>query len=81
MRAKQALLAFRKQEKKEDIVMMFISFVVFLTCLVWVILFMLSVIISIILGLFGIILTPIIWAVKFMLALLLASFIMALIIA
>lgn len=61
--------------------MMFISFVVFLTCLVWVILFMLSVIISIILGLFGIILTPIIWAVKFMLALLLASFIMALIIA
>ena len=80
MRAKQALLAFRKQEK-EDVVMMFISFVVFLTCLVWVILFMLSVIISIILGLFGIILTPIIWAVKFMLALLLASFIMALIIA
>lgn len=61
--------------------MMFISFVVFLTCLVWVILFMLSVIISIILGLFGIILTPIIWAVKFMLALLLASFIVALIIA
>lgn len=61
--------------------MMFISFVVFLTCLVWVILFMLSVVISIILGLFGIILTPIIWAVKFMLALLLASFIMALIIA
>ena len=61
--------------------MMFISFVVFLTCLVWVILFMLSVIISIILGLFGIILTPIIWAVKFMLALLLAPFIMALIIA
>lgn len=61
--------------------MMFISVVVFLTCLVWVILFMLSVIISIILGLFGIILTPIIWAVKFMLALLLASFIMALIIA
>ena len=60
---------------------MFITFVVFLTCLVWVILFMLSVIISIILGLFGIILTPIIWAVKFMLALLLASFIMALIIA
>ena len=80
MRAKQALLAFHKQEK-EDIVMMFISFVVFLTCLVWVILFMVSVIISIILGLFGIILTPIIWAVKFMLALLLASFIMALIIA
>lgn len=62
--------------------MMFISFVVFLTCLVWVILFMLSVIISIILGLFGIILTPIIWAVKFMLVLLLlASFITALIIA
>ena len=60
---------------------MFITFVIFLTCLVWVILFMLSIIISIILGLFGIILTPIIWAVKFMLALLLASFIMALIIA
>ena len=61
--------------------MMFVGFVIFLTCLVWLILFMLSVIISIILGLFGIILTPIIWAVKFMLALLLASFIMALIIA
>lgn len=60
---------------------MFITFVVFLTCLVWVILFMISLIMSIILGLFGIILTPIIWAVKFMLALLLASFIVALIIA
>ena len=61
--------------------MMFMTFVIFLTCLVWVILFMISLIMSIILGLFGIILTPIIWAVKFMLALLLASFIVALIIA
>lgn len=81
MRAKQALLAFLKQYKKEDIFMMFAGFVIFLTCLVWLILFMFSVMISIILGLFGIILAPIILAIKFMLALLLASFIVALIIA